>query len=150
MELLKNYEEFKKVFRTGKKWGRCCEAVDNIPNINSGCYYSVGDSLVYMLTDGKYETNGDMIGHRRYMDIHYCISGNQSVEITGKANLKNITPYSDETDYEYFNGNGDTITLTEGNILIIENHEAFRFHESDNAKKLILKVTVEDNFLLNK
>ena len=58
--------------------------------------------------------------------------------------------YSDETDTEYFHGNGEIVNLTTGNLIIIENDEAFRFKGAENLKKVVLKVTIEDNYFLNK
>ena len=55
MVVLKSFEEFKSIFRTGKKWIRCAEAINNLPNIKENIYYSIGESLVYMITDSKEE-----------------------------------------------------------------------------------------------
>ncbi|MGL4677264.1 MAG: beta-galactosidase subunit beta [Brevinema sp.] len=150
MELLKNLEEFQNIFRIGKKWQRCREAIANQSNIQAYRYYSIGDSIIYMLTDGKHEVTENFIGHRRYMDVHYYLQGTQKLEITKKELLTPIEPYSDKTDYEYFTGKGDMILLEVGNLIIIQNDEAFCFVEGESVKKIIFKVTVESNYFLNK
>lgn len=150
MELLENLEQFKNIFRVGRKWQRCCEAIENKDKLKANQFYSIGDSLIYMLVDSKQDSDESFIGHRRYMDVHYYIKGNQNIEITKKSNLTQTSLYNDETDYEYFKGVGEIINLKEGNIIIVENNEAFRFLESEFVKKIIIKVTVEDNYFLNK
>ena len=92
----------------------------------------------------------DFQGHRRYMDIHYYIEGQEALEISKKNDLDIKSSYSDENDTEYFHGDGEIVNLTAGNLIIIENDEAFRFKEAKNLKKVVLKVTIEDNYFLNK
>lgn len=150
MLILNSFDEFKDIFRSGKKWIRCKEAIENISNIKENRYHSIGDSLVYMFKTKDHKDELDLQGHRRYMDIHYYIEGNEILEISKKNKLDVKKDYSDETDTEYFCGNGETVNLVAGNLVIIENDEAFRFKGAENLRKVVLKVTVEDNYLLNK
>ncbi len=52
MYILDSLQQFQTVYRDGKKWNRCIEAIENIGNIKANVMYSIGDSLVYMLTNG--------------------------------------------------------------------------------------------------
>ena len=52
MIVLESLEQFKVVYRDGRKWNRCVEAIENIANIKDGVMHSIGDSLVYMVEDG--------------------------------------------------------------------------------------------------
>ncbi|MCG6229423.1 beta-galactosidase subunit beta, partial [Vibrio furnissii] len=55
MIVLDSLEQFKQVYRNGRKWNRCVEAIGNIGNIGNikdGVMHSIGDSLVYMVEDG--------------------------------------------------------------------------------------------------
>lgn len=150
MVVLNTFEEFKDIFRSGKKWIRCKEAIENINNIKENRYHSIGDSLVYIYKTENYEDEIEMQGHRRYMDIHYYVEGKEKLEISKKKDLIIKKDYCDEDDTEYFIGNGEIIELKAGNLVIIENDEAFRFKNAENLKKVILKVTIEDNYFLNK
>lgn len=150
MLILNSFDEFKSIFRSGKKWIRCKEAIENIENIKEDTYYSIGDSLVYMLKTKIKNDEVYLEGHRRYMDIHYYLDGEEKIEISKKKDLELKVPYSDETDTEYFIGKGRSINLKKDNFIIIENDEAFKFKDSKNVKKVVLKVTVEDNYFLNK
>lgn len=150
MLILNSFDEFKDIFRSGKKWIRCKEAIENISNIKENKYHSIGDSLVYMFKTENHINEVDFQGHRRYMDIHYYIEGQEALEISKKNDLNIKNSYSDENDTEYFHGDGEIVNLTAGNLIIIENDEAFRFKEAKNLKKVVLKVTIEDNYFLNK
>lgn len=150
MVILNSFEEFKDIFRTEKKWIRCKEAVENIGNIKENRYHSIGDSLIYMYKTEDHKDEVDMQGHRRYMDIHYYVEGKEKLEIAKKKDLTVTKDYCDENDTEYFTGNGEILDMKAGNMIIIENDEAFRFKGAENLKKVILKVTIEDNYFLNK
>ena len=52
MITLDNLTLFKNIYREGKKWGRCVEAIDNLPNLKPGICHSIGDSLTYRLQEG--------------------------------------------------------------------------------------------------
>ena len=143
---LSSFDEFKSIFRTGKKWIRCAEAINNIPNIKENVYYSIGDSLAYMITDSKVEEK--FCGHRRYMDIFYYLEGKEEIEIAPKSELELVEKYSDETDREFLIGRGKKIEMKQGEIIIAEINEAVKCF--GGAKKLIIRVTVEDNYFLNK
>ena len=60
-----------------------------------------------------------------------------------------MAPYQDETDREFFSGEGERHRVGKGNVVIFENHQAQRFTESGKVK-VILKVTVEDSYFVNK
>ena len=122
MVVLKSFEEFKSIFRTGKKWIRCAEAINNLPNIKENIYYSIGDSLVYMITDSKEEK--EFCGHRRYMDIFYYLEGGETLEVSPKSELEVTQKYSDETDREYFTGTGKKYEIKEGEMVIIYTSES--------------------------
>jgi evolved beta-galactosidase subunit beta len=143
---LNSIEEFKSIFRTGKKWIRCAEAIANIPNIQENVYYSIGDSLAYMVIDSK---RGERFcGHRRYMDIFYYLDGEEDIEIGEKKELTLVEKYSDETDREFFDGVGTKYTMRKGEMIIVETNEAVKSY--GGAKKVVIRVTVEDNYFLNK
>ncbi|WP_080993975.1 beta-galactosidase subunit beta, partial [Vibrio campbellii] len=87
MIVLDNLEQFKVVYRDGRKWNRCVEAIENIANIKDGVMYSIGDSLVYMIEDGTKQT--DLFeGNRRYFDVHYYLEGRETVEFADKSGLR--------------------------------------------------------------
>ncbi|AQM69079.1 Evolved beta-galactosidase subunit beta [Vibrio campbellii] len=149
MIVLDNLEQFKVVYRDGRKWNRCVEAIENIANIKDGVMYSIGDSLVYMIEDGTKQT--DLFeGNRRYFDVHYYLEGRETVEFADKSDLRLEQVYRDETDREFLSGQGETRELCEGQVAIFDNDKAYRFHGDNRVRKVVLKVTIEDGYFLNK
>lgn len=150
MIILNTLEDFKSIYRAGKKWQRCIEAINNLENIKPNVFYSIGDSLVYRLAEGS-EPDAELFeGNRRYFDVHYYISGQETIEIADKSALTPEIAYRDESDREFFSGQGVKHQLKTGNVIICENHEAHRFSQGKDVKKVILKVTIEETYFLNK
>ncbi|WP_045495463.1 beta-galactosidase subunit beta [Vibrio hyugaensis] len=149
MIVLDNLDQFKVVYRDGRKWNRCVEAIENITNIKDGVMYSIGDSLVYMIEDGTKQTEL-FEGNRRYFDVHYYLEGRETVEFADKSDLRLEQAYRDETDREFLSGQGETRELCEGQVAIFDNDKAYRFHGDNRVRKVVLKVTIEDGYFLNK
>lgn len=149
MIVLDNLEQFKVVYRDGRKWNRCVEAIENIANIKDGVMYSIGDSLVYMIEEGTKQTNL-FEGNRRYFDVHYYLEGRETVEFANKSDLRLEQAYRDETDREFLSGQGENRELCEGHVAIFDNDKAYRFHGDNRVRKVVLKVTIEDGYFLNK
>jgi len=79
------------------------------------------------LPDGKYEITGDRVyatiahengrrvsdaqleGHRKYIDIQYVISGDESMGWAPREGLANSVEYDAEKDLEFFAGEPDSI-----------------------------------------
>ncbi|MBN2684195.1 MAG: YhcH/YjgK/YiaL family protein [Pontiellaceae bacterium] len=79
------------------------------------------------LTDGKYEINGERVyaivsrtqgraisdgqleGHRKYVDIQYVISGEESMGWRAADGLKSAVAYDEERDLEFFEGEPESI-----------------------------------------
>jgi evolved beta-galactosidase subunit beta len=150
MIVLESLEQFKVVYREGRKWNRCIEAIENIGNIKDGVMYSIGDSLVYMIEDGVARNTENFTGNRRYFDVHYYLEGRETVEFADKSVLETSQSYSDETDREHLIGSGEVRELREGQVVIFDNSKAYRFHGDHRVRKVVLKVTIEDGYFLNK
>lgn len=150
MNVLDNLEQFKVVYRDGRKWNRCVEAIENIANIKDGVMHSIGDTLVYMIEDGVPRHSTNFEGNRRYFTLHYYLKGGETVEFAQKSALSPAAAYRDETDREYLQGSGQTCELREGQLAIFDNSEAYRFHGDSRVRKVVLRVTIEDGYMLNK
>ena len=128
MILFTDLTDFQRFFRQGKKWQRCIEAINNLPSIHPDVTYSVGDSLIYRLQT-KTQPQPDFLGKRRYFQVHYWMEGEDRETLCGK---------------------GETLLCKPGNVLVCENHEAYRFTCSGDVRKVVLTVTIEDGYFLNK
>ena len=120
MRILDNLEQFKQVYHSGRKWQRCVEAINNINNIRPGVAHSIGDSLSYRVETDS-TTDALFVGNRRYFEVHY-----------------------------YLQGIGETVKVHEGQMVICDIDEAYRFICDAPVKKVVLRVTVEDGYFLNK
>lgn len=149
MRVLENLEQFKQIYHDGRKWQRCVEAIDNIDNISPGVAHSIGDSLSYRLATES-STDALFVGNRRYFEVHYYLQGQQKIEFAPKAQLQTVACYRDETDREYLKGVGETVAVHEGQMVICDTEEAYRFLCDEPVKKVVLRVTVEDGYFLNK
>ena len=149
MIVLDSLEQFQQRYCTGRKWQRCVEAINNIDAIQPGVAHSIGDSLAYRVTCDT-STDALFVGHRRYFEVHYYLQGAQKIEYAAKEALQPVACYRDETDREYLKGVGHTEQVREGQIVICENHEAYRFISDAPAKKVVLNVTIEDGYFHNK
>lgn len=149
MIIIDSLEQFQKLYRAGRKWQRCAEAINNIDNIQPGVAHSIGDSLAYRVSCDA-STDALFVGHRRYFEVHYYLQGTQKIEYAAKESLQVVECYRDETDREYLKGVGHTAQVHEGQVVICENHEAYRFISDTPAKKIVLYVTIEDGYFHNK
>ncbi|NIF48388.1 beta-galactosidase subunit beta [Enterobacter sp. Ap-1006] len=149
MRVLENLEQFKQIYHSGRKWQRCVEAINNVDNIRPGVAHSIGDSLSYRVSTDSC-TDALFVGSRRYFDVHYYLQGRQKIEFAPKGQLKTVACYRDETDREYLKGIGDIVTVTEGQMVICDPEEAYRFISDEWVKKVVLRVTIEDGYFLNK
>ena len=79
-----------------------------------------------------------------------CITTCKGSKIASKETLQVVEYYRDETDREYLKGCGETVEVHEGQIVICDIHEAYRFICNNAVKKVVLKVTIEDGYFHNK
>ncbi|WP_312284889.1 beta-galactosidase subunit beta [Yokenella regensburgei] len=149
MRIIDNLEQFRERYPSGRKWQRCIEAIENIDNIQPGVAHSIGDSLAYRVTTAT-TTDALFVGHRRYFEVHYYLQGAQKIEVAEKSQLQEVECYRDETDREYLKGCGDTVQVHEGQMVICDIDEAYRFISDTPVKKVVLKVTIEDGYFHNK
>ena len=90
-------------------------------------------------------------GQRRYFDVHYYLEGEETVEWAAKSELAVEQAYDDTTDREWLAGEvRERQKVGNGQVVIFENDEAYRFVGDGPVRKLIIKVTVEGGYFKNK
>lgn len=151
MIIVPSVEEFGRRYHSAKKWRRCMEAIANLDRLQPGVCHSIGDSLVYRLVDGAAPAAECFTGNRRYVEIHYYLSGSETVAYAPKPGLQRLAPYSDETDRETFSGAATgRHTASPGQLLIFDNDYAYQLLGSDHLRKMVLMVTIEGATFHNK
>ena len=56
--------------------------------------------------------------HKKYIDIHYIVSGSEKFGYANTLKLKPTCEYNEELDYVFLEGNVDMITLSDGDFVI--------------------------------
>lgn len=57
--------------------------------------------------------------HRKYIDIHYCISGSEGIGYADVSTLKPTTEYDEENDYFLLTGSYQKVILRKGDFCIV-------------------------------
>lgn len=143
MRILDSFEQFQRHVYTQHQWQYCADLMDNLKNIPPGITHSLGESLNYAI---RFDSTTDALftGHRRYVEVHCFIRGTQKIEYAAKAQLRQVDCYREETDREYLRGLGQTVQVHEGQIIICNNDEAYRFITHSIVQKLVIKVMAHE------
>ncbi|WP_347713250.1 YhcH/YjgK/YiaL family protein [uncultured Fretibacterium sp.] len=82
--------------------------------------------------------------HRRYIDIHITLQGEEWYGYAPVEDLKAVEPYSAERDIQFFTGEGVYFQVPAGQFVLFFPEDAHKpcvcFKEPGNVRKLILKV----------
>lgn len=111
--------------------------------------YETDDDKVYILVQdyvGKPKEKGCWEAHKRYIDIHYIVEGEEYVGYSHIQN-HNIIQYIDEKDKYVTEGDGDYIKLKRCNFVIFYPQDAhmtgISTGEPQQIKKVVIKVQVD-------
>ena len=117
-----------------------------------GRYELDGKALYAMVQeyDTKSPTENRFEGHRRYIDIQYIISGEETVEVTDLSHVCEETPYSEEKDVLFFREHQAAVraTLCAGEYGIFLPHDIhkpglFAGDAPTPVKKIVVKVLID-------
>ena len=112
--------------------------------------HEIQGSQVFALVQ-KYDTKRRELGaweaHRRYIDVHYIVSG---TEVIGHSQLPGMTitkPYSEKEDILFAEGDGSFLNVSAGLFVIFFPHDAhmpsLAAGKSGPVHKIIVKVQVD-------
>lgn len=82
--------------------------------------------------------------HREYLDIHYVVCGEEKLMYAEIDGLRTVNEYSAERDCEALKGDGEIITLKQGDFCIVfpqDAHVPF-FGKSVFLKKAVVKMKI--------
>ena len=74
--------------------------------------YEISGGQAYALiqrTQGRAVEDGELEAHRKYLDVQFVISGEESMGWKNREGLINSIEYDDEKDLEFFEGEPDSI-----------------------------------------
>lgn len=147
MRILDNVELFQQHAFTKSQWQRCAHLMENLEGIPPGVIHSQGKDLNYGVRIDS-TTDSLFTGHRRYVEVHYYLHGTQKIEYAAKTQLQEVDYYREETDREYLKGLGQTVQVYEGQIVIYDNDEAYRFITHSTVRKLVINIISKETDLL--
>ena len=83
--------------------------------------YRVNFSGKYIETSDKNPdgTEKSFEAHKKYIDIHYCISGSEGIGYADVSSLTPTTEYDEENDYFLLSGEYQKVILREGDFCIV-------------------------------
>ncbi len=74
--------------------------------------YEISGDFVYAIidrTNGRKVSDGQLEGHRKYIDIQYVVSGDESMGWRSSTGLKSAVPYDEIKDLEFFEGEPESL-----------------------------------------
>jgi len=85
--------------------------------------------------------------HRKYIDIHVLVEGEEKVHINNIKNMKVSKPYDNENDYALYTGNPETeLLLVKNKFLLLFPDEVHRtsivVNDFCQTRKLVFKVLI--------
>lgn len=103
-------------------------------------YVNVNEINALPLEGRQYEA------HRDYIDIHYILDGEETMEYEGIDRLTVTKEYDAGADYELLDGEGQQITVKKGDFYLVYPFDAHKpngtFEENYKFKKAVAKIRV--------
>lgn len=82
--------------------------------------------------------------HKQYIDIHYIIEGEEAFGYSNINNLKAITEYNSDGDYQLFDGPINKIILKKGDFCIVFPEDAhipcMNVDDESTVKRCVVKI----------
>ncbi|MDH3346299.1 MAG: YhcH/YjgK/YiaL family protein [Kiritimatiellaceae bacterium] len=82
-----------------------------LADLPEGQYEIIGDRVFAIVAHeiGRNASDGKLEAHRRYVDIQYVVSGNESMGWSPHEGLSIATKYDSEKDVEFFKGESQSV-----------------------------------------
>lgn len=92
-----------------------------LADLPDGKYEILGDRVYAIIAheNGRSVSDGELEGHRNYLDIQYVISGDESMGWSPREGLVNSVEYDAEKDLEFFEGEPKSIVRVPSGSFIV-------------------------------
>jgi len=82
-----------------------------LADLPDGKHEILGDRVYAIIAheNGRKVSDAQLEGHRKYIDVQYVVSGDESMGWTPREGLVNSVEYDAEKDLEFFEGDPDSI-----------------------------------------
>jgi YhcH/YjgK/YiaL family protein len=133
-------EKFVKVFEFLKS--------TDLENLDVGIHEINGRELFYIVSEDatRLFTESSLEAHRKYIDLHYIISGNEIIGCAPKAEQKVLKEYDSENDYLLYDGDMSLVKMLPGMFAIFypdDLHMPGISEDKKTVKKIVMKVKIE-------
>lgn len=82
--------------------------------------------------------------HKKYMDVHIVLSGEEVLEYEDIAFLEEASPYNEEKDGQKLNGSGQPVVIKEGMFCLVFAHDGHKpgccLDKGGKLRKIVLKI----------
>lgn len=101
-----------------------------------------------VMLESKPEENCIFEAHKKFIDIHYIVSGVEVIKVSDVSNLSDIGDYNEQNDILFYKTgeSSSTVVLRAGDFLVCYTHDAHKVaiqHDGvSNIKKLVGKMRV--------
>lgn len=117
-----------------------------LTELPEGKYEILGDRVYAMVAraNGRDVSDGELEGHRKYIDVQYVISGKESMGWSPREGLETSVAYDGENDIEFFAGEPEGIVrVPPGSFAVFLPTDAhFPLIGDGPIHKVIVKVAV--------
>lgn len=121
----------------------------DLQGLSNGTNEIDGDNVFanIMNYDTKDIEHGVKEAHKRYIDIHFIISGKEQVLVSDISELEIAGEYVEEDDCAFYKGDMNTCCIIQDDYFVIcfpndVHTPAIRVDESQYVKKMVVKVRV--------
>jgi YhcH/YjgK/YiaL family protein len=120
----------------------------DLQNLENGRYEIDGNRLyasveTYMT---KPRESAEWEAHRRYVDLQYVICGAEKIGYAPLCRMLPLDNYDPDQDIQLFAGEGDDLTLSDGQFMILFPHDAHMpgvaIDRPEMVKKIVVKMAV--------
>lgn len=82
--------------------------------------------------------------HKKYLDVHITISGEEALEYEDISKLEEASPYNEEKDGQKLNGSGQVVVIKEGMFCLVFAHDGHKpgccVNKPGKLRKIVLKI----------
>ncbi len=110
--------------------------------------YEFGDSFVLVQEmETKHASEKDFELHRKYLDVHIVLEGEELLGYEDIANLEPKEEFNTEKDMQMLNGDGQYVTIKPGMFCVVFPHDAHKpgccVSTPGKLRKFVVKVPAE-------
>lgn len=109
--------------------------------LSDGCYAMVQDYEPSVREGKRWEA------HRKYIDVQFMAAGSEMIGCADCSSLRSVEDYSNDSDVEWFDGEGSFLRVEAGTFVVLFPHEAHMpgvsVGEPGQVRKVVVKVPVE-------